>query len=1078
MKNEFDLNSRMEARRMFVQIIAVITVLTVFSGYYSYQKDLANRTEQIRASEMSNILFSENILTCLSLSLISDLQNIANIMEQSIALSGKPESPQLTEMLKNISDTKAMFDQIRAIDIRGNERIRINYDKDGAYAVEPQNLQNKNRRYYFKESVALKKGEIYISPLDLNIENGKIERPFKSMIRLSMPLYVQNKKWGIAVLNYMGVKLIHQEYFLALSQVRDHAMLVNQNGYWLHHPDETREWGFMEELERSDENMQNYYPGEWARIQAEEKGQFQTRNGLFSFVTIHPWEGLKGSGSVKVGKDYYWKSIALLPHSEWSNISGESAAKITLILAPLYLIVLIGGWRFSIGYVKRKTAESALKQSHGDLEKRVKERTSELSHEINEKQKLLFEMRKQNIAIENSPISILITNEDGIIEYVNPKFTQVTGYTPREAIGNKPAIQKSGLTPPDVYEHLWNTIKAGREWRGELLNKRKDGSVYVEEVTISPVKEPYTGEITNYIALKQDITAKKIAEEEQKLIASVFEHSTEGMLITDNTGTILQVNSAFTRITGYEADEAIGQNPRMLQSGKHDKLYYENMWSSLLKKGFWEGEIINRHKSGEIYPEWLVINSVKDETGRLTHYIANFVDITERKKAEERIHHLAYYDALTGLPNRELLIDRLKNTIAQISRKNETLAVLFMDIDGFKTVNDSLGHATGDLLLEMAARRLVDIVRKGDTVARLGGDEFVVLLTDLASDNNIAAQDAAVVANNIRREINMPFKIREYQLTVTPSIGITLYPGDGKTAEELIKHADIAMYQAKDHGRNNYQFFTPKMNQRAMERLDMKNKISQALNDNQFEMFYQPQVDMKDGSPIGAEALLRWQDQDKRYIPTAYFIELAEQTGQILALGEWAMENVFYQVKAWQSYRPTESFRVAVNVSPRQFQQRGFVKSVEKLVTVSGADPHFIDLEITEGVIIHNITEVTKKLNNLKEMGFSISIDDFGIGYSSLYYLKKLPLNGLKIDQSFVQDLATDENDVAIVRTIARIAESLQYSVIAEGVEKKEQVEILQKLGCRFCQGFFYAEPMPASEFEEQVLGLTGKSHK
>lgn len=1067
------------ARRVFARFILVFSIFILLFGHYVYQAEIAKDTVLLKNSEMLNVRLSESVITRVGNSLISDLLSIAGIAEKRIALSGRADNNELAFILQNISQTKGIYDQIRILDKTGQERLRVNHSSKGAYLVEKAKLQNKAHRYYFQDTIRLNKGEVYISPIDLNIEQGRVERPLKPMIRLATPIYVNEKKWGVVVLNYIALKLTHEEYFIAISNVEDQAMLVNRDGYWLHHPDDRKEWGFMHELGRSNENMEIYFPEEWARISANKEGQFITKNGLFTFITIHPWGKSKNPEGELVGSDYYWKSIAVISSEIWANIENEILLKIVFIIGPLYLLILIGGWRFAIGYVRRKGAEKELIQSHNELEKRVDERTLELSREIIEKQRTLFELKKQTIAVENSPVSIVITNSDGIIEYVNPRFNQVTGFASRDVIGQKPSIQKSGLTPLEIYEHLWKTILEGREWKGELLNKKKDGTVYVEEITINPVKNPQSHEITHFIAIKQDITAKKVAEEEQKLAASVFEHSTEGILITDAQGTILQVNTAFSQITGYRADEAIGKNPRILQSGRHNKGFYELMWAELTRKGHWEGEIINKTKSGETYPEWLIISSIKNEEKQTTHYIGNFVDITERKKAEERIHYLAYYDALTGLPNRELLMDRLKFSIAQISRKGDTLALLFMDLDGFKNVNDSLGHDIGDILLEMTAKRLTDSVRKGDTVARHGGDEFIIILTDLPKDKDIAAQDAAVIANNIRRVINLPFKIEDYHLSITPSIGITLYPGDGETAEELIKHADTAMYQAKDHGRNNYQFFTPKMNERAMERLSMETKIRQALNEKQFQLFYQPQVDMDTGNVIGAESLLRWYEPEQGWIDTGHFIELAEQTGQILALGEWALETVFYQVKEWEKEKGCfGNYRIGVNVSPRQFQQSGFIKTVENLVTKSGVNPYCIDLELTEGVIIHNIGDITKKLQQLKEIGFHLSIDDFGTGYSSLYYLKKLPLDGLKIDQSFVREIATDENDVAIVRTIIGIAESLQYSVIAEGVEKVEQHDILKNLGCHFSQGYYYARPMPLEKFNQMMKNENGPELK
>ncbi|TAL43959.1 MAG: EAL domain-containing protein, partial [Methylovulum sp.] len=559
------------------------------------------------------------------------------------------------------------------------------------------------------------------------------------------------------------------------------------------------------------------------------------------------------------------------------------------------------------------------------------------------------------------------------------------------------------------------------------------------------------------------------AVSELRIAATAFE-SHEGMIVTDSGGTILRVNRAFTEISGYSAEEVVGKNPRLLKSGRHDAVFYATMWESIHRTGVWEAEIWNRRKNGEIYPGHLTITAVKNTDGVVTHYISTLTDITLNKAAEDEIKYLAFYDPLTRLPNRRLLLDRLKQALAASARSGRTGALLFIDLDNFKTLNDAFGHDIGDILLQHVAQRLESSVREGDTVARLGGDEFVVMLENLSDHALDAAAQAKAVGNKILTTLNLPYQLSTYEYHSTPSIGATLFSNHPLGIEELLKQADIAMYQAKKSGRNTLCFFDPQMQDAVNGRAALESELHIALENRQFQLYYQLQVDgiQQDGShcPVGAEALIRWIHPERGLISPAQFIPLAEDTGLILPIGQWVLDTACAQLKAWQQDAFTSDLVLAVNVSARQFRQADFVAQVQATVQRHAINPKQLKLELTESLLLENIDDTIATMNALNEIGVKFSLDDFGTGYSSLQYLKRLPLDQLKVDQSFVCDIAFDNSDKAIVRTIITMAECLNLNVIAEGVETEEQRQILMSNGCVHYQGYLFGEPMPIEQFE------------
>ncbi|MEO8343274.1 MAG: EAL domain-containing protein [Gallionella sp.] len=552
--------------------------------------------------------------------------------------------------------------------------------------------------------------------------------------------------------------------------------------------------------------------------------------------------------------------------------------------------------------------------------------------------------------------------------------------------------------------------------------------------------------------------------QELRIAAASFE-TQEGIVITDANGIILRVNQAFTEATGYTAEEAVGQTPRLLKSGRHNADFYAAMWECIHRSGSWQGEIWDRRKNGEIYPKWLTITAIKATDGAVTHYVGTQTDITERKAAEEEIKSLAFYDPLTRLPNRRLLMDWLEHALASSARSGRMGALLFIDLDNFKILNDVLGHDIGDLLLQQVAQRLETCARAGDTVARLGGDEFVAILEDLSAEVNEAVRQAEVIGEKILATLNHPYQLAAHQHRGTASIGATLFNGQQQTIGELLKQADIAMYQAKKAGRNTLRFFDPQMQTNISVRASMETELREAIESGQFHLHYQIQVDSSLRA-VGAEALIRWISPARGMVSPAQFIPMAEETGLILPIGAWVLETACAQLKAWQKAALTRDLVLAVNVSAKQFRQIDFVTQVRAAIRRHAIPPMLLKLELTESLLLDNIEDTIATMTALNEAGVQFSLDDFGTGYSSLQYLKRLPLHQLKIDQSFIRDIVLDINDETIVRTIIAMAQNLSLDVIAEGVETEQQRQLLQKNGCTHYQGYLFGRPVPIEQFD------------
>ncbi|HCC53784.1 MAG TPA: hypothetical protein DEQ20_02500 [Desulfobulbaceae bacterium] len=561
-----------------------------------------------------------------------------------------------------------------------------------------------------------------------------------------------------------------------------------------------------------------------------------------------------------------------------------------------------------------------------------------------------------------------------------------------------------------------------------------------------------------------DLRERKKLEAELGLAAQVFEHSTEGIMITDSEGRILRVNHAFTVVTGYRQEEVLGKTPRILKSGRHPAGFFKNMWEMIATEGRWQGEIWNKRKNDEVYPEWLHISAVRNQSDKITNYISIFSDISEQKQAENQMERLAHFDSLTNLPNRVLFYDRLKQALIKSKRYETSLVVLMLDLDRFKAVNDNHGHAAGDILLQQVAQRLGRAVRASDTLARLGGDEFIILLADFQSTEQ-AAKSATKVAEQIIEALDEPMEIHDHLLTVTTSIGIAISPQDGATLDALVKHADAAMYNAKDKGRHNYQFYSAEIHARSQARSCMEQALHQAMQRGEFFLLYQPKVNLCAGRIVGVEALLRWRHNGEIIGPD-HFIPVAEETGIILPLSEWVL-NEACALAVRLANMVKSPFRVAINLSVRQLAApQRLVDQISKALQSWNLNPAMLELEITETSVLKEAEGAAWALTRLKEMGLHISLDDFGTGYSSLTYLRRFPIDTLKIDRSFIRDIGRDSEDEAIVRSVIALAQSLGLDMVAEGIEHEIHRYFLLDNGCSTGQGFLFWKPIPGNEVE------------
>jgi len=731
-------------------------------------------------------------------------------------------------------------------------------------------------------------------------------------------------------------------------------------------------------------------------------------------------------------------------------------------------------WELKLKEVSLRESKETLEKAYQELETRVESRTEELESRTHELARQTSVLRR---IIDSIPDLIILKDTDGFYLGSNKAFEKFTGLPESEQIGKTDYElfdNDTALSFRTADRHILDT---GQTLSDEQWVTYPDG----QKALLSTVKTPFygqEGEVLGLVGISRDITERVAAETSLRQAAVVFESTREGVIITDTEKRILMVNRAFSQVLGYDEKEVEGKTLAMLHSARHDQIFFKRMWTEINSSNYWQGEIWYLRKNGEELPILLSISTVMDHQGKATQYVCVFTDISKLKRTEAELEFLAHHDPLTRLPNRRLLLSHIRQEMEAIKREGGMLALLMLDLDRFKDVNDSFGHATGDELLQKVAERLNGRLRSVDTLTRLGGDEFTILLHGITNK-----EDAARVANEVVTALGEPwFLSNGYEVRIGSSVGISLYPDDNcTTAEEMLQQADTALYQAKEEGRGRFKYFSEDLTVAARERISLEAALRRAITNNELRVYYQPQMDIVTGMLIGAEALVRWQHPEEGIILPDRYISVAEETGLIGAIGDWVLNETCRQGQQWidAGLKPVT---LAVNLSPHQFHHKDISKYVMQVLKETGFPPQHLELELTESVLVKREHDAVAKLNLLRDIGIRLAIDDFGTGYSSLAYLKRFPLDLLKIDRSFVQDIPHDRDDVEIATAIIGIGHTLGFKVLAEGVETEEQLAFLKEQGCDYYQGYLKNMPLVAEEFEKLLSPVNqqtgGKSTK
>ncbi|MGA1932474.1 EAL domain-containing protein [Arcobacter sp. YIC-464] len=675
--------------------------------------------------------------------------------------------------------------------------------------------------------------------------------------------------------------------------------------------------------------------------------------------------------------------------------------------------------------------------------------------------KIQNELQAFKYAVQHSDNSVVLTDANKNILYVNEIFESNSGYEKSEVLGNKPKVLQSGLTPQSRYKELDENLSRGEKWEGEFINKRKDGTIFYEKASIVPIF--LNGEVINYLAIKLDITKYIRQQQELKESAIVFENTQEGILIIDRSGDIINANKAYETISGYSIKELIGTKPNVLTTNRQDKMFYKKVLSHLNKYGHFKGKVSDIAKDGTLIPTWLNITAVRNKEGKILKYISIHTNLQEIIDTQEKADFLAYHDSLTSLPNRVMLEEHLNHVIDVSKRNNYSISLLFLDLDRFKIINDTLGHNIGDKLLIEVSSRIKSVLRQSDMLARMGGDEFVIVLESAKNKSS-----AAFVCEKILEIVKQPVKIDNFKLNTSASIGVAMYPDDGKDMQTLIKNADTAMYYAKKQGKDTFEYYDEKLSEDVHDQLVIEQALKQAVEKNELYLNYQPQYDLHSKKTKSFEALVRWDCEKLGFVSPASFIPVAEDTGLIVPIGEFIFKKACEDFMKFKEIDRTLEY-IAINISSVQFRSADFLSKVKSIINEVGIKPNQIELELTERYIMDFGEDSIKMLNELKSLGFKMSIDDFGTGYSSMSYLSKLPVETIKIDKAFIDNIPKNNSNLQISKAIIALSKSLGYKTVAEGIEYPEQEDTLADLGCEIGQGYFYSKPLSFEDAKETL---------
>lgn len=1057
--------TRMRTRpglRLLLTFLPLALVICVASYFY-YQLELRNTHDQHSRMEyatvMAGVISLDRSLQYATRDLL-DLHEREDFREMLASPSTKNINRIAADWIA-FSKIKHIYHKIRWIDENGKERLRVNYGTPTPTKVATDELQDRKERYFFADTFKLAKGEIYVSPLDLNIEHDAIEVPYVPTIRLGIPVFDnRGKKRGILLINMFANDMLAR--FEQASNLLAHQIwLLNQDGYWLKGPSSDDEFAFMFGLDQR--NMPNLYPEAWGKIRSADSGQFLTKEGLWTFRALRPLEaGHKSStGSTQIfspseapvdTSGYQWNIVSFLSMEKYDTGMPRTMEKHIGITCFFLLVSFILSWLL----VRVQQARNVLLDH---LEEMVSARTEDL-------QKVNLHLRRSEARLrslfENIPDLIWLKTTGGIYLECNAAFENYLGMKEDEIQG-KTDFELPHKALASRFQEADETVLATHASHTFEIwyTYPQTGHRALFEVIKVPVRTG-DGEIVGVLGIARDITERKEAQERLEQAALVFRSSSEAIQVVNADYEIVAVNPAFEQVTGYTQEELLGKNPNIVSSGRQDKAFYNEMWESIKTTGAWKGELWNRRKNGEVYAAWLSVNAVYNEDGTVRNYIGLCKDFTKEKEADDLIWKQANFDFLTGLPNRSMFMDRLRQEILKAHHIGNQFALLIISLDNFKGVNDAYGHDAGDTLLLEAKRRIVETVREIDVVSRHAGDEFGVILPEIEDLN-----DVSLMARELLQSMAVPFELGKEVAYISASIGVTIYPDDGKEHEVLFRNADQAVHVAKTEGRNRISYFKRSMEEAARSRMMLINDLRSAMVAGQLQVLYQPIVELATGRIHKAEALMRWRHPVRGLISPADFIPLAEETGMIFPISSWGFGEVIKQVALWRErYYP--DFQISFNMSPIEFHEEDV--SQESLFDVIRSNTiarKSVVIEITEGLLLISNEKVTRKLARFHREGVEIALDDFGTGYSALSYLKKFDIDYLKIDQSFIQDLSPQSRDMALTEAIIVMGHKLGMKIIAEGVQTERQAALLAQAGCDYGQGYIFSEPIPADEFEE-----------
>lgn len=979
----------------------------------------------------------------------------------------------LKEIFVGFLQSKKNYFQVRFIGIQdnGKELVRVERDGEKIIKVSEPLLQEKGDRKYFKETIKLKHGQVYLSDVNLNREYGKVTIPYKPVMRAAIPVFAaKNTLFGFIIINMDFAPILN-----SLSKTTEEigsTYVINNAGDLLAGPVGAKLFAFEF---GNPWKIYNKYP-EFSNIYA------SNSKALNSWELLLPDNDFIAQGqNIFFDPNQPEQFIAIISLSSYSLLLHKPIKTLQgIIVITVFLIIIAAGLAFFISRLITRpltiitSAADTFAQGKTPTKLPIKKQgeIGILSHafqnmmqQVNERS-LQIQQRESYIhkIVDNIVDGLITINQKGAICSFSRAAEKIFGYQSSEVIGKSinmlmPVSERTSHSDyVRSYAHTGESTVMGKD--RELNGLHKNGSLVPIDITLTQME--IDGEPT-VIGVVRDISSRKESDAAAHLAAKVMDTTLESIMVSNSDNIITFVNKALLKVTGYSPEELIGQNPRIFKSGKHEQTFYQQMWNSILKTGTWQGEIWDKRKNGEIYPKWMTISCIKNSHGDITNFVSVFSDITERKMVEDNLESLAHFDPLTALPNRLYSLDRLAQLLKVAQREDTKIAVLFLDLDDFKKINDTLGHETGDKLLVEAAQRLLNVVRNSDTVGRLGGDEFIILI-----DNLVDAEDVLPVVEKLIRQFKEAFKIDERELILSASVGIAVFPEDGADASELLRNADSAMYNAKENGRNCYSFFTENMNFKVSRRLALEEQMHGALERDEFYILYQPQIDIYSGSFIGVEALVRWENNVLGQVFPDEFIHIAEQTGLIIPLGQFILRKALEQTTIWQQDY-NSNFRIAVNLSPVQFRDPNMVVFIEENLVRFGISADSLELEITEGVLMSGHSHIIDTLEDLSSLGVEIAMDDFGTGYSSLSYLRSYPFNVLKIDRSFVKDICVSSADRELVNATITMGHALELKVIAEGVETKAQLEHLKAQGCDFAQGYLFSKPVSSEKIEDML---------